>query len=146
MRIYLAARYSRRLELCGYAAQLAELGHVVTSRWLAGDHEAADGTTDSDLRARWAKEDLDDIDQSHMLLAFAEPSGTPHSRGGRHVEFGYALGRSMWVGVVGRPENIFYDLERVEQLADWPDAMRFFAELAEIESRERRLMEMGGAA
>src|ERR1700683_5297127 len=36
---YLAARYSRRLELCRYRAELTRLGITVTSRWLNGSHQ-----------------------------------------------------------------------------------------------------------
>ena len=36
MKIYLAARYSRREELCGYRSELEAIGHTVTSRWLNG--------------------------------------------------------------------------------------------------------------
>lgn len=39
MNIYLAARYSRRLELGNYAALLESLGHEITARWLSGAHE-----------------------------------------------------------------------------------------------------------
>ena len=42
MKYYLAARYSRRLELCGYRADLAGLGIEVTSRWLSGSHQLDD--------------------------------------------------------------------------------------------------------
>ncbi len=34
MKIYLAARYSRRLELLTYREQLVGMGHEVTSSWL----------------------------------------------------------------------------------------------------------------
>lgn len=34
MRIYLAARYSRREELLGYRDDLHAAGHVVTARWV----------------------------------------------------------------------------------------------------------------
>lgn len=42
MRIYLAGRYSRRLELCGYREQLRALGHVVDAVWLNGEHQVDD--------------------------------------------------------------------------------------------------------
>ena len=35
MRYHLAARYPRRVELCGYREQLLSIGDTVTSRWLA---------------------------------------------------------------------------------------------------------------
>jgi hypothetical protein len=39
MNIYLAARYSRREELCRYRESLRSLGYRITSRWLDGGHE-----------------------------------------------------------------------------------------------------------
>ncbi len=39
MIIYLAARYSRRMELCSYRTQLADHGIAVTARWLDGSHQ-----------------------------------------------------------------------------------------------------------
>lgn len=42
MRIYLAARYSRRLELCGYRDQLRAAGHDVQAVWLNGEHQISD--------------------------------------------------------------------------------------------------------
>lgn len=42
MRIYLAGRYSRRLELCGYREQIIALGHSVHAQWLDGDHQISD--------------------------------------------------------------------------------------------------------
>jgi len=42
MKIYLASRYSRREELCGYRTQLESMGVEVTSRWLNGAHQISD--------------------------------------------------------------------------------------------------------
>lgn len=42
MRLYLAARLARHPEMRRHAATLAGAGHVVTSRWIAGGHEAGD--------------------------------------------------------------------------------------------------------
>lgn len=39
MRIYLASRYSRREELCGYRSQLQAIGYDVQARWLNGEHQ-----------------------------------------------------------------------------------------------------------
>lgn len=42
MRIYLASRYSRREELCGYRDQLRAAGHTVQAVWLDGQHQISD--------------------------------------------------------------------------------------------------------
>lgn len=99
MKIYLAARYERRTELAGYADRLRKLGHVVTSRWLAGNAELP--------VAAQAEMDLADIDEAEVVVSFTEPPGV-YSRGGRHVEFGYALARGKSLVIVGPAENIFH--------------------------------------
>lgn len=116
MRIYLAARYSRRLELCGYAAHLESLGHTVTSRWLLGNHQAENDELQRGAEAeRFAREDLDDVDDADVVICFSEPPRTSTSRGGRHVEFGYALALRKPLCVVGPRENVFACLvEQVE--------------------------------
>ena len=117
MKIYLAARYGRRLELCDYRAVLHDRGHIVTSRWLAGDHEMSDGVLSDELQRRFAHDDVGDIAGSDLLIAFAEAPFSGHSRGGRHVELGLALGLGKPVWIVGWRENIFC----------WHDGVRFFA-------------------
>lgn len=134
MIIYLASRYSRRLELCGYRDALRAMGHEVTSRWLDGGHQIddagvpigdggerlveGDGGDDSEraaeLRERFAREDIEDLVRAEALIAFTEPPRSSASRGGRHVELGIALGRNVAIrqqvcriAVVGYRENVF---------------------------------------
>lgn len=116
MKIYLASRYSRRAELRGYRDRLSALGHKVTSRWLDADHQnsdwrttMADNSSDcaAELRGKFAAEDLADVRAAQVLIAFTEPPESGHSRGGRHVELGVALGLDRRVYVVGHRENIF---------------------------------------
>lgn len=114
MRIYLASRYGRRVEMMEHAAELVRLGHEVVSSWIDGHHETRpDVECDSTYweRCAWASEDLHDLDQADTLVAFTEAPGTPDaSRGGRHAEFGYAAAKRKRLIVIGPPENIFYDL------------------------------------
>jgi len=106
---YLAGRYGRRDELKGYAHQLQSRGYGVTSRWLSCAHDALDDKTkDLSLQAIWAKEDVEDIDQADVLLAFTESPESGYSRGGRHIEVGYAIAKAIPIVVVGPIENIFY--------------------------------------
>lgn len=136
MKIYLAARYSRRLELCGYRDRLRELGDSVTSRWLNGDHQISDdgrpigeegealveGDDGSQceraaqLRRQFAREDMEDVLDCDVLVAFTEPPRSSASRGGRHVELGLAIAGRKQIVVVGHRENIFC----------WLPGVRFF--------------------
>ena len=138
-RVYLAARYSRRLELCGYRDDLAAAGITVTSRWLDGGHqldnagvpitedgerrfEAGDPAVDH-WREHFADEDVKDVLAADTLIAFTEEPRTCNSRGGRHVELGIAIGACNRVIVVGPRENVFCWLPDVEHYPSW-DAFR----------------------
>lgn len=109
MKFYLAARYGRRLEIKGYADELRALGHEVTSRWLDGEHEAFDAAPTYRQMEQWSRDDLHDIAMCDTFVAFTEPPDSPHSRGGRHVEFGFARAAGDIALIrVGPIENIFY--------------------------------------
>lgn len=135
---YLAARYGRREELVEYAEELRALGHQVTSRWLRGDHQADELETERDggcervpeIAVRFAEEDLEDLAFADVVVSFTEPPRSTASRGGRHVEFGMALGwrlagflsltrEARRLVVVGPRENVFHCLSQVEVFADW---------------------------
>lgn len=127
--IYLAARYSRRLELCAYADELRDAGHTITSRWLAGGHQAPDQGPDPALgvfalaeRRRFAEEDWADLMAADWFVAFTEPVRSGPSRGGRHVELGAALAVGKRVVIVGYRENVFTCLNQVEFHETWESA------------------------
>lgn len=110
MRIYIAGRFSRQLEFREVAKRLTEMGHEVTSSWLDEsvllNHSMHDITPAYSAKA--AQHDLQDIDYADAVLFYAEDPlvGTP--RGGRHVEFGYALAKGKLIFVIGPKENIFH--------------------------------------
>lgn len=151
MRVYLAARYSRREELLGVRDVIEALGGIVTSRWLDGDHQIDDQGTPigedgaalvegeelrsgetfsehdrsaraAELRAKFAADDLEDVLAADTLIAFTEPPRSTASRGGRHVELGIALASGKRILVVGPRENVFCSLPQVEHYPSWRDA------------------------
>ncbi|GEM_PF-6660459 len=99
MKLYLAARYERRLELAHYAVLLRQQGHEVTSRWLEDNAHLS--------LPEQVRMDLEDLEAAEALVSFTEEPGV-YSRGGRHVEYGYALAQAKQLFVVGPPENIFH--------------------------------------
>ena len=143
--IYLAARYSRRLELCTYRYHLSARGYLVQARWLDGGHqmsnegvpigESGEALVESEgdsgsqseraaqLRARLAADDWEDVTSAEIVVSFTEPPRSNASRGGRHVEYGIALGLGKRVIVVGHRENIFHWLPQVEFCKTWEDAL-----------------------
>ncbi len=136
-RVYLAARNSRREELRGYARQLEELGWIVTSRWVWGNHVASNEDLSSEVgqrrAANFAFEDWIDLAAAGLAIFFTEPPRSTTSRGGRHVEFGIALalGRAVWV--VGPRENVFYCLPKKVRLFErWEEALEEIKKASEV--------------
>jgi nucleoside 2-deoxyribosyltransferase len=139
LRVYLAARYSRREELVGYQRELEHIGAVVPSRWLLGEHQwegkAAEVAEAYEKRletppeaVQFALDDWEDLRSADVVVSFTEaPRASSTSRGGRHVEFGmaYALGKPCIV--VGYRENVFHLLPGVEYAPDWSGARGMLA-------------------
>jgi len=141
VQVYLAGRYSRRLELCRYRDQLAALGYLVQARWLDGGHQIDAGGTPigesgealvesnsqeaADLRAKFAGDDFQDVATAELVISFTElPRTASTNRGGRHVEFGIALAGQAKVIVVGHRENIFHWLPDVEFYPTWDECLQ----------------------
>ena len=152
MKIYLASRYSRRLELCEYRAQLEAIGHAVTSRWLNGDHQIDDkgkpigehgeklvegdsgerSKAADELRCHFVQEDCADVAAAGCVISFTEsPRSNQGTRGGRHVEFGMAISLRKRLIVVGYRENLFHYLPQVEFYPDWRTALGLLDERKE---------------
>ena len=122
MKVYLASRYSRRSEMQHIANVLEGIGCEITSRWINGNHQISDEglsiEAKQEERIRFAVEDMEDLLAANCCIAFSEtPRGT-NSRGGRHVEFGIALGNCMRCIVIGPRENVFHCLPEVEWYPD----------------------------
>jgi hypothetical protein len=135
MKIYLAARYSRHDEMQGIRDVLRTLGHDVTSRWIdchtdvVGDFTASFTPEVLNQRpeacAPLGQHDLDDLDVADTVISFTS-NGT--GKGGRHVEFGYALAKGKRCIVVGPREHVFHTLAQVEWYPDWPSLTFVLAE------------------
>jgi hypothetical protein len=127
MLVYLAARYSRRLEMTKYAGDLQAAGHSVTSRWINGNHQIADEEMEDTLhelkRRTFALDDYSDLVNSECVVSFTELPRSGTSRGGRHVEFGIALALRMPVYVVGHRENVFHCLPQVRFFKTWEQCL-----------------------
>lgn len=101
---YLAARYSRAEEMQGVRDVLTGLGYRVTSRWidhqtsgaLPGSFSPDDLNADPGSCARIAEADLADLQAADTIINFT--STESGGKGGRHVEFGVALGPDRRLG------------------------------------------------
>lgn len=144
-KVYLASRYSRRAELQGYAAQLADLGLAeVPCRWLTEEHDWDGGTSGESLgkAQRYALDDIEDLERCHAVVVFTEEAGE-YRRGGSLVELGLALATGKHVVLVGPAPNVFCTLPAVPRFAAWVDALAhltLWKDAAEQASIRRRLL------
>jgi nucleoside 2-deoxyribosyltransferase len=76
------------------------------------------------LRSKFANEDLSDVEDCDVIIAFTEAPRSSASRGGRHVELGLALGMGKEIVVVGYRENIFCWLEDVNFFPDFKSVIQ----------------------
>lgn len=126
MRVYFAGRYSRYPEFRAYRDELVSLGHEVTSRWI-DLHGATLPTSIPPDRlnaepgacARYAVTDVEDVRRSDVVVSFTDERGG--GKGGRHVEFGIALGLGKLLVIVGPRENVFHTLLGVAVFPAWPE-------------------------
>jgi nucleoside 2-deoxyribosyltransferase len=119
--VYLAARYSRKLEIKEKSLELESLGINMTSRWL--DEEASPGSNlkevGDDFCREVAKQDIEDIDRADLVVLFSENPEEAFVRGGRHFEAGYAHGTKKPLIVLGPRENVFHYLNSVVLVDSW---------------------------
>jgi hypothetical protein len=122
MKLYLCARYGRREELLEVAERAKKLGYTITSRWLTHPADVDDGgpmSTTENWKEAYCR-DITDIEICDMLVAFTEDPAAVvpgAQRGGRHVEFGYAMKANKVLAVVGPRENLFMMPKEVMQFS-----------------------------
>ena len=119
--IYIAARFSRRHEANRLARWLMKRGHTITSRWVKPetDHVLETGLSAqaADVeRRRFAMEDCVDVRACDWMISLMEEPRS-NTRGGRHIEFGIALGLDKRLTIIGPRETVFHHLDQVEHFA-----------------------------
>lgn len=116
MRVYVAARHARREEMFDVVRPLLEdQGHVVTSRWL---------TSARPPDRKEAIIDVEDIDNSEVVVVMTDPTGNVAAGGGRWFEAGYGFGTGKRVIFVGDPEIVFCHHPGVECYPTLDQAIR----------------------
>ena len=109
MKVFLSSNYHDWPRMKEYRdIILAPIGISVTSRWIEGTHEIKEGDfKDHVFNSRMADEDIYDLKTSDVMVAFTN-GDSRRSRGGRHVEFGYALAIRKPIIIFGDRENVFH--------------------------------------
>lgn len=116
MKIYISASYANKQKAADLAHSIAALGenvYEVISSWHWDKPNDDDGIRDGlsfEDQKKFATIDLDEVDRCDLLIALTERAGSPYTRGGRHVEFGYAMALGKDTIAIGPTENIFHAL------------------------------------
>lgn len=116
MKVYIASFFDTRDRLRPYADKLWAMGHEVVSTWLNEVAKPAQMTREEFWR-KLAVKDLAEVNAADLLVIDTFDV-TP--RGGREVEFGFALGcfQRKTIYLVGPVRNVFHTLAD-RQFDDW---------------------------
>ena len=121
---YFAAQFGRLAEVAALATKARTTGLEVTSRWLEQDPLSRYAGGSDEAGSRFAVRDLDDIRDAQGFLFFAEDPTVLTPRGGRHVEFGYAIALGKCTDVVGPKENVFHLLHQVKHYSTFEEWLK----------------------
>jgi nucleoside 2-deoxyribosyltransferase len=108
MKIYIASFFDTRERLRPFRDELWKLGHEVVSTWL-DEVARPKEMSKQEFNRKLAIKDLAEIKSADLLILDTFDI-TP--RGGREVEFGFALGQfqSKLLWIVGPNRNVFHEL------------------------------------
>jgi hypothetical protein len=124
MKIYLAADYARKNEMQGCRDIIEGLGHKVTSTWIDTPNEvesAGIGGKSINLDnmqecGAYGLTDYSEILQCDTLIQFTTGE---KSRGGRHVEYGIAIGAGKNIIIIGPREHVFHCGSSIRHYPSW---------------------------
>jgi len=139
-KVYLAARYARKVYVYSYTRQISKLGYEVTSGWsegteqkdqygirigITGEYAAENSHTPEaeELRNHLARNNLQDIRNCDIFILFTDKDRRLGTTNGRFVEFGYALALDKTCFIVGPRENIFCSINTVRQFDTWEELL-----------------------
>ena len=118
MKIYIAARYSRKDEMKRHAQELWDMGHWITSQWIWRNEDDEDEVS----WRGYAEEDMIDLLKASTLIQFSDEQYTPQ-RGGKHVELGMAVAWHKRIYIVGPKENVFHCLLQCKRFDSWEECV-----------------------
>lgn len=112
LKIYVGARFSLRSTVRSLSDFLENQGFEITEKWFLFEKESTGQISSEALKSNYkaAKADLYGIESADATIFLSENPLMLTRRGGRHVEFGYALALKKPIIVLGPKENVFHYL------------------------------------
>jgi hypothetical protein len=117
--VYIAARYSRKVEVAELAMKINQLGAKVCTEWFLeiDDPDTDLDTVDDELLENRAHRDIKEMRCADICISLTEDPKTCWKRGGRHNEFGFCLALGLPLWIVGPRETIYHYLSWVERFS-----------------------------
>lgn len=127
---YICARFGRQEEAREIAEILMDEGHTITSTWIYQEEaEMYEQSPDRDrVLNEAAHTDLYEVLEADAILYLSEEPTNEWGRGGRHVEFGIAIGTQKQLFVLGDKENLFHYLDGILFVATVTDLIEYLRE------------------
>jgi len=124
MKIYVASFFETKKRLQEPKNALWEMGYNITSSWL-NEIPKADFIPTKEIF--WKKLAMKDLAELNAADAIILDTIDVNPRGGREVEFGFALGcwQTKLVCIVGPYRNVFHTLAD-KQFDSWEDCLKWF--------------------
>lgn len=120
---YICARFGRQEEARLFSQTLEGLGHTITSTWVDQVELEMYGDNQRE-RERAAVKDVQEVVGSEALVYLSEAEDNVWGRGGRHVEFGIAVGLELPIFVIGPKENLFHFFPGITHFETQEDFIR----------------------
>src|ERR1039458_5847414 len=125
-KIYIAAKFARRLDMRPIADRLWNLGFEIVSSWL-NEVKKPDWMTEEEFYKKTAIKDLCEVSKADIFLL---DTAVASETGGKENEFGFALGH--WhqkaIYIVGPARSVFHSLAD-KVFTDWESCIDFLTKL-----------------
>jgi hypothetical protein len=139
MKIYIAASYPRKAEAKTLALILAGHGHTIVSTWTEMDEGYNnDGIRERESTYQYHKRlqaaairDVKQVKECDVIISFTDGENQL-TRGGRHSEFGIAVGLNKKLICIGPKEHVLHYLPNINEFADLDSFLHTGVDLLKI--------------
>lgn len=138
MRVYMAGKFETREALRPIRDRLWNLGHEVVSTWL-DEAKRPSGMDEATFNRKLAIKDMTEIKSTDLLIL---DTHVPSERGGKEVEYGFALGQfqTKQVWIVGPRRNVFHWVAD-QQFDEWDGVIEALRDTTPVGQAEAILLD-----
>jgi len=138
--VYIASSVSAVEQARETRLAIEKAGHLVTSRWMLGNHEADEAEMGNMITengmikfAKFGADDIEDMQDAECGVFLTE---TPSGRGGMHVGFGYMIALGKRIFIVGPIRNVFQAWAIQCNKADHLRTIEHFLQMLKVDDAE----------